>query len=120
MGKEKGFTLIELMIVVSIIGILAAISIPAYLAYMTRAANNACLGEAKGYTMSVMVALTDGTAVIPVPDQSACARITDANSIPNLSVSSVIDAYPVSPGDEGTSCNLSAQTSCILDPSVSP
>lgn len=58
-SAKKGFTLVELMIVVAIIGILAAIAIPQFAAYRTRAYNTAASADAKNIKTSLEAYFAD-------------------------------------------------------------
>lgn len=60
MNAQKGFTLIELMIVIAIIGILAAIAIPQYQNYIARSQVSRVMGETGNLKTAVETCIQDG------------------------------------------------------------
>jgi type IV pilus assembly protein PilA len=79
---QRGFTLIELMIVVAIIGILAAIAMPSYQGYTNKAKTNSCLTEVGAVARGVTVAIANGAlSLMPAYTPSACASSTYDSSV---------------------------------------
>jgi type IV pilus assembly protein PilA len=78
---QKGFTLIELMIVVAFIGILAAIAIPAYQDYIARARGAAALQEIDGGKTAFELLISEGGSTTLAASVGLSAQTATCNSI---------------------------------------
>jgi len=100
-NNSKGFTLIELMIVIAIIGILAAIAIPNFIAYR----NKAYCSRAESDANSLTAAIAD---YFSIPAHNSTPSLDDINlTLSGNNTATVvgpIDAIVVTVSDGSTNC----------------
>ena len=105
-SNQQGFTLIELMIVVAIIGILASIAIPAYQDYMTRAKWGKALSNVAALKLAIGECLNDRGG-----DVTACDVIAATVATPDDTL--VIYGITAAPNAGDAQASLIADTAAI-------
>ena len=107
-NRKSGFTLVEIMIVVAIIGLLAAIAIPNFIRARTKSQENACINNLRQMDGAVqqwaLETKAAATAPVTVDNIKPFIKLTSAGNLPACPAQGT---YAVTAVNASPTCNVS-------------